>query len=235
MKPLTIVCWKWRSDGNYLTEYGARDVNILAAMLRRNLTIPYTLKLVSDDFDGVDSSIERVQIWTEPNVKVAGNKPNCYRRLRQFAPEARYFLGERVLSLDLDCVITGNLDSILSEDVDFKAWNKGLVAYQGGMILHKPGKFPFLWTEFDPQNTPRETAARRIVGSDQAWISMRMPKGLPVWTKADGILSYKGDLRNCREYLETGELPPNTKIVFYHGQPKPAQCRDRFVLEHWRE
>jgi hypothetical protein len=210
-------------------------VNILAAMLRRNVTIPYRLTCVTDNFEGLNSDIERVQLWSEPNIYVNPKKPNCYRRLKMFSQEARKIFGERILSIDLDCVIVANIDSILDRSEDFVAWNKRGVPYQGGLILHTTGTRSFLWDDFDPKESPKLGKANGFVGSDQAWISSKLPPGEGIWTpERHGVLSYKSHVRAKPEYVQTKKLPEGTKIVFYHGSPKPWETSDPFVQEHYR-
>lgn len=231
---LSVVVWKWKANSEYRQVYTADHVNRFRGMLSRNLTLPHRLVCVSDDFEGLNPDIIQVPIWDFPKVEIKGNKPNCYRRLRMYSKEAREILGERILSIDLDCVIVANIDSLVDRSEDFVAWNKGGVPYQGGMILHTPGTRTFLWDEFDPVESRALGKAKGYCGSDQAWVSARLPAGEAVWTAKDGVLSYKASIRSNVHHAKTGELPPGTKIVFFHGNPKPWELRDRFVREHWR-
>jgi hypothetical protein len=232
---LNVLCWKWGSHKEYRAQYTSDHVNILLWMLKRNLTIPFRLFCITDDDSGIDKEVIPYPIWNYPKVDLNPKKPNCYRRLRMFAAEARQMFGERILSIDLDCVIVANIDSIVSRDEDFVAWNKKGVPYQGGLILHKTGTRRFLWDDFDPKTSPRLGASLGFVGSDQAWISAKLPRNEAVWTpEKHGILSYKANVRNNPEFIRTGKLPDGAKIVFYHGSPKPWETRDSFIQEHWR-
>lgn len=234
---LHILCWKWGSNKDFRAQYYSQHVNILYAMLKRNLTIPFKLTCVTDDPIGVDSAINIYPLWNEPKVDLPPMKPNCYRRLKMFSHDAKTMFGERILSIDLDCVIVGNIDDIVSRDEDFVAWNKGGVPYQGGLILHRTGTRAYLWDEFDPKTSRALGKSKGYVGSDQAWISARLPEGEAVWTPRDGILSYKAHVRGDPELKRTGELPSGAKIVFFHGNPKndaPGMDRYKFIRDHWR-
>jgi hypothetical protein len=232
---LSILSWKWEQPKGYRAEYTAEHVNILSAMLKRNLTIPYKLFCITDDPTGLGKDIEYMPLWSDPYVEVPPNKPNCYRRLKMYSRDAIRMFGERILSIDLDCVIVDNIDSLVDRKEDFVAWNKQGVPYQGGLILHKTGTRVFLWEDFDPAESPKLGKKMNFVGSDQAWVSAKLPAGEGIWTaERHGVLSYKSHIRNNAEYLETGKLPEGAKIIFYHGSPKPWETKDRFVIDHWR-
>jgi hypothetical protein len=48
--------------------------------------------------------------------------PSCYRRLRAFAPDIAATFGQRFVSIDLDCVITGDLRPLWNRSEDFVIW-----------------------------------------------------------------------------------------------------------------
>ncbi len=239
MKTLSILCWKWRGPSGFRSEYTAEHVNILFAMLKRHLTIPFRLFCVTDDAAGISEDVIPWPIWDKPVVKVDPKKPNCYRRLRMYSREAREWWGDRILSIDLDCVIASNIDTIVSRDVDFCAWYKRGVPYQGGLVLHRTGTRPQLWEQFDPIKSPALGRSRGYCGSDQAWVSAKLPHGEAVWTpESHGILSFKAHLRNDPHYKATGLLPKGTTIVFFHGTPKPfdpGMDQHAFIREHYRQ
>lgn len=232
---LSVICWKWKSHDGYTTEYTSEHVNVFAAMLRRNLTVPHRLFCVTDDPSGLDPRILYTPLWNEPDIKLNRDKPNCYRRLKIFSKEAREMFGERILSIDLDCVILANINSLVTRDEDFVGWYKRGVPYQGSMTLHRTGTRTFLWDDFDPATSPMLGASLGYVGSDQAWVSAKLPKGEGVWTPHEhGVLSYKVHVRNHPEYVKHKKLPENAKIVFFHGPLKPWHIADDFVKQHWR-
>ncbi len=69
----------------------------------------------------------------------------------------------------------------------------------------------------------------RRYGSDQEWISKKLrEQGRPGARSypRPWILSYK---RHCRE-----ALPPDSRIVVFHGEPKPHEIRDEHIVGHWK-
>lgn len=227
---LTVVSWKWKSDPKARAQFTAQHVNILHAMLKRNLTLPFRHVCVTDDAAGLNPEIAYHPISENKFLEINPKHPNSYRRLFIYSKEARDVLGERVLSLDLDTIILSNIDSLVDRPEDFVAWNKGGTPYQGAIILHSPGTRTFLWDEFiaNPQKCRQMGRARLYCGSDQAWVSARLGPGEAVWKPKDGIYSYKVHVRNKG-------LPANAKIILCHGTPKPWQMKDDFVQRHWRE
>lgn len=200
---LTVICWKWAGWRNV---YRAEHVNVLQRMLATHLRMPHRLVCVTDDPAGIEC--ETVPLWSEPNVQRAG--PNCYRRLRLFSQDAAQTFGERVLSIDLDCVILDDITPLITDE-DFRIVRGRSARYNGSMWLHLCGTRTFLWDEFDAKTSPK--AASRYVGSDQAWISHRCGEEA-AWDKADGVYHYT--LLDKR-----APLPSNARIVFFAGAMKP--------------
>jgi len=226
---LSILCWKWKSSPSAREQFTSKDVNILYAMLKRNLTIPFKLFCITDDDTGIRKEIEPFPLWNVPDVKNwPAKKPNCFRRLRMYSKEAKGWFGDTIFSIDLDVVILKNIDDIVSREEEFIAWTKGGTRYQGAMILHKTGTRVQLWEAFHPVKVPQMIRDKKLVGSDQAWVSFKLPKNETVWTpEKDGIYSYKFHIRNK-------PLPQNAKIILFHGTPKASQINDKWCRENWK-
>lgn len=217
---LTVVCWKWRS-ATYRTQFSAAAVNVLRRMVARHYDAPHRFVCVTDDADRIGPDVEVVPLWDQhaelPNPTGAA-KPSCYRRLRAFSAEAGALFGPRFVSVDLDCVITGDLRPVWDRPEDFVIWgdtNKR-TPYNGSMWLMDAGARRQVWDRFDPATSPKLGAARGYVGSDQAWIGACLGPGEPTWNTDDGVYSFRVHLRRTR-----GQLPKNARIVFFHGRHNP--------------
>lgn len=221
MEPITAVTWRWTPPPGYRSTFGPETVNTLKRMLRRHCPAITRMVCVTDDPAGIDSDIEAIPLWPDylevPSPHGA-TRPSCYRRLRAFAPDIASVFGPRFVMLDLDCVITGDLTPLLDRPEDFVAWNgtHRQNHYNGSMMLLRAGTRPQVWADFDPARSPREAHEAGFYGSDQAWISHRLGPGEATWTKADGVYSYRNDLRRFSNYL-----PPDARIVFFHGRVDP--------------
>lgn len=225
---LTVVFWKWAQPG-YHTRFTAQHVNILADAIDRHLRQPHEIVLVADDWREVDKRIRPVDLWEGGDEAVNLRGPRCFRRLRAFAPDAASFLGERILSIDLDMAIVGPLDPLVDRDEDFVIWRGAAPAwrgarvnpYNGSMWLLRAGTRPQAWLDYDPARSPAMLRAAGFFGTDQAWLAYRLP-GEATWGREDGVLSYRLDLENGCE-----PLPRSARVVSFHGQASPwdADCQ----------
>lgn len=147
-------------------------------------------------------------------------QPDCYRRLALFSPHA-VLLGDRLVSIDLDCVVFGDLAPLLTPQ-DFKIAKGKISPYNGSMWMLRAGAHPEVFTKFDPNKSPNEAFAHtdpetggNYLGSDQAWISHMLP-GMPTWGPKDGVYMHY----LLPQYTRTVK-PANCRIVFFPGLIKP--------------
>jgi hypothetical protein len=235
---LTVVCWKWTPRRGYRSTFPPATVNTLRAMVARHYPDPHRFMCVTDDADGIDPDIAILPDWRDfdgvPSPH-GGKNPSCYRRLRLFHPAAAEWFGERFISLDLDMVITGDLRPLWNRPEDVVFWGdtnpKPGSHYNGSMMLIRAGSRPQVWSDFDPVNSPRKSLIAKCWGSDQGWISYRLGPGEAKWTRADGVYSFRNDLKEGRQ------LPANAKVVVFHGAHDPWTPYARnwpWVREHYR-
>ena len=120
---ITVVCWKWKKD-DYRSKFESWHVDVLRDMVRRNTSVPHRFVCITDDASGIfDPSVEIIPLWANPAPNYGSHmRPNCFVRLPAFSSEMKSLLGEKFIWLDLDTVITGNIDHILSDEADFKIW-----------------------------------------------------------------------------------------------------------------
>lgn len=227
---ITVLLWKWKQS-NYRSAFNYQHVNTMVKMIGRNLDLPHRVLCITDDPVGI--MCETYPLWDAPDIiPIKEGKPNCYRRLKVFGDFGRE-LGDRLLSIDLDTVITKNMTDLVDRKEDFVIWGdtaKG-THYNGGFWLMTPGTRKQVWDTFVP-DAPRITSSLKIVGSDQAWISHVLGPGEATWSTQDGVYSY-------RNHLNRGfaPLPSNAKVVFFHGQVDPWSARARnirWVRENYR-
>lgn len=222
-EPLTVVCWKWKGWRSHY--YTPAHVHALARMLKKHLKRPYKLVCITDDPTGI-TECETFPIWDDKDEYRLGPRDfNCFRRLRVFSDEISKQLGSRIVSMDLDMLITGDITDLFAGDEDFKIIEGTVADYNGSMFMFKAGTHSDIWDNLpsDPMAVINDhnTKMRKRVnfGSDQAWMSM-MIKDAPVWTTEDGIHPY-------RVIKETG-APPNTRLVYFAGLIKPWQGACKF-------
>lgn len=219
---LTAVLWKW-ADPLSRTRYSAAHVNVLARSIRRHYSGPIRIVCFTDDPDGI-TECETLPIWAEHHKAESvmdRGVPLCLRRLRIFSDEMESLLGPRIVSIDLDALILGELNSLWDRPEDFVGWRvtNGMEprVYNGSMFLLRAGAHSEVWDRFDPAiSVPAMRRAGYCRGSDQSWMAYVLPKDLPHWSAADGVESFRMD------GYHSGKRPGSgTRIVFFHGVVKP--------------
>lgn len=245
---LTIAAYFWLDPYRQRSyRISPEDVRIWNEMVKRNVTIPHRTVCITHRPDLIDF-METVPLDVTKHVP-----GTCTVKLMTWRPDIETVLGKRVCVMDVDCVVTGNLDPVLDRSEDCVFWkNPNYVHggrrgfYQGSMQLLTAGARPELWNDFDPQSTP-QWMNRRFGGAEQCWISERLNTSYPDWgwewkeahwTEADGVYG-AGRLFNGQmgKGIQT-ELPDNARIVFTPGDRAPNQPEMQeahpWIKEHYR-
>lgn len=226
--PLTIVFWLWRGHQGSATRYVPEHANIAARMVHRNLTLKHRIVLLTDHLQAdYDPLLEVVPLWDDwrelKNPFWRSEGPQCYVRLKAFSREAREILGERFVSIDLDCVVVSNLDPLFDRSEDFLIYHRPemreqdrAMVYQGSMWMMRAGAREQVWTDFHGLKSIE--AAREWIGTDQAWIRHRLGPDEPGWTDKDGVYGWHW-IAADRRWLNAP--PPNARIIFFNTRQKP--------------
>ena len=225
---LTVATYWWSPDSQKPSgyhPYTADDVRLLQKQVSRYLSVPHDFAVITDrpGLFADDEAIRAVEIdWT---THVPGT---CFVRLMTFSPKARETIGEKVLQIDLDTIIVGGLDSIVSRTSDIVMWRNpsripweapakaGRPYYNTSLLLHRPGTLAHIWEEFDP----REPRYR----DDQWLLSDKLGPKVPYWDGNDGI--YRLAREDTPGSGVWGTLPENARIVTFPGsEGKPWEPR----------
>lgn len=247
---ITFVCWKWDApravgqrarllQGRPERQFTSEHVNALFEMIARWYRRPFQFVCITDDPEGLNPGIEAMRtpaaaIHDVPLENPCGPKfPNCYRRLWIFSRQAAA-LGERICQLDIDVVVTAELEPLLDRPEDFVGWcdeaeeNK----ISGGIFLLKTGALPEVWEQFDPEKSPREHWEHGHQGSDQGWLSHRLYPPPGRWTRADGLTKLRWTPAGAR-------MPPaGARMVFTTGLTPPWSSATRtmypWIADYWK-
>lgn len=224
---LTVLTWWWNQAGGRAT-YTREHLLIWADMVRRHLTLPHRLAVVTDLVDelpGIDviappRDFENVRIptWGEDR-----GLPQCLRRIAMFEPDAASIFGERFVSMDMDCVVAGSLDPLFDRPDDFVMYRGGHAnrPYNGSMVMMTAGARSQVYTTFTPEGAAE--AGQKYIGSDQAWISHVLGWGEATWGVEDGVIWW-GSQYNGQA--------PEKRIMFFPGNPKPWDVVD-LGIDDW--
>lgn len=244
-----IVLWKWKPTlvNSFRAGYTAEHVNIVAAMIRRAIPrdmLAYRIICVTDDPAGITGA-QCYPLWDDLSdlTNASGHRlPSCYRRLKLYDPQVQDDLdispGDRIVSLDLDVLVTGDLREVLQTPGDFVGWELRGAQHQrvlnGSFQMFTAGHLAFVWKSFIPSVSPNLAHAAGYMGSDQAWLSWHLASRLDDDVKGlkwPAIASYP---------LQTkiqGLFEAN-RLVFFHGQEKPwmptPQAVTPWITKFWR-
>lgn len=195
--------------------YSDVHVRIWAAMIRRNLTLPHTLAVVTDLPGDYGPDVEVIAPPGEfealrlPSWKEA--RPQCLRRLVMFRRDAADLFGaDRIVCTDLDLVVCGSLDPVLDIADDFKITRGTAIrrVYNGSLMSLRLGSRPQVYETFNLEKAIE--AGYQHVGSDQSWIAHSLP-GEKTWGPEDGVRFWGLHQQPIKD----------ARVVFFAGQTKP--------------
>jgi hypothetical protein len=202
---VNVVCIKW---GN---KYSAEYVNKLAAMVKRNLSIPYRFVCLTEDTKGIAPGIETLPL---PDMEIDG-LTGWWHKISMFRPTVHDLEGQ-TLFLDLDVVITGSLDCFFDLPGDFciiKDWAyKSRRMWNSSVFRLEIGKQTNVYEEFIRKGP--DNVMKKLHG-DQNFIT-EVITDATVWP-ADWCQSYK--YHCCVPRDTTPHLPDGAKILIFHGKP----------------
>lgn len=239
---LTVVGFWWSDPARQRSySFGIEHVVVWRNMIERHLSIPHRLAVVTDDLHAVENAgIEAVPIDMAKHVP-----GTVFVRLMLRRPDIGKILGDRILSLDLDCVIVDSLDPIVARtepciwwrNPNFNTASASRAFYQTSVQLFDAGTHPELWRDFDPKRTP-QWVNRRFGGHEQAWVSERVSWDEPHFSDADGIYGAGRLFHGKADRGVQSELPPNARIVSVPGNRAPWQKETQeahpWMAEHYR-
>lgn len=198
---------------------------------------------ITDDPEGIDHDVEIVEL-----PAFYANMQGCYPKIMLFCRETQELFDDRILYMDLDCVVTGPLDGLLPNgDADllihakplrFSVWEvlrskakrrqkrfyKAGFKYNAGLMMLRKYAHTQLCENFDEEKAGNLQQYYHVHGEDQVWIAHNIGFHKDVWTKGHGVYSYVSDMAGRKR----ANLPEDVRIVMFGGSHKPW---DEKVLE----
>lgn len=194
------------------TKYSAEYVNRLAGAVARRTTKPHDFLCLTDDALGL----------TCPTAPIETDLPGWWAKLVLFKPHWA-LRDRRVVFLDLDTVIVGNIDFLLEYDGPFAILRDFYRpdGYGSAIMAFAPG-CEDIWDQFH-----RDTI--NVMHGDQDWILQCVdPEKADRWQDLHPgkIMSYKVD-------CALG-VPEGAAIIAFHGEPRPHEVTHlSWMQEHW--
>ena len=230
---VNVICLK---HGN---KYDHTYVNRLYNMVERNLTIPFNFYCLTENTKDLN---QKIKILPLPKIPVEGwwYKPYVFSQ--------SLGLNGEILFLDLDIVIINNIDCFFNQNKEnlyiirdftratIHKWEK----FNSSVFKFHSGTHSHIWGNFikDPGQ------AVRAMHGDQDWIYKQTKKHYSYWPD-QWCQSYKWEIRKREEIeIRSGkrrfkntrnpEIKPETKILVFHGDPKPEDVEDPIIVNNWR-
>lgn len=218
---LNIVCFKWG------TKFTSKYVNRLYRSIERNVTVPHNFVCFTEDPEGVECE-------TQPFLQ---DLPTWWYIIGLFNPDHGF--KDKVLYMDLDTVITDNIDHIVSWDTDFAITEdfyrpKGL---QTTFIMWRPQWGYFVYDEF-LKLVPPNPGSHFMKGTNGFIEAVTKRSKVDIFQDEfpEEFISYKVHVRDVKQH-KSNSLPGNlntAKVVCYHGNPMPHTLENLdWMKKHW--
>lgn len=216
-----VICINWGS------KYGAEYVNRLYGMVARHVTPPFTFTCFTDNSDGFRSEV-RAEPLPELNFELPVTKKGIWPKCRLWSERLADLEGP-VLFLDLDLVITGNLDAFFSfgepDDVILARNPSNPLERLGQTSVYRfpVGKLLPLLEKF--ARSPLEIAEQYKY--EQRYVTRNAPGGVHFWPKG-WVLHFRQQCRRTfpMNYFKVSKLPDHSKMVIFPGDLNPQDAID---------
>ena len=229
---VTVICVRF---GN---KYGREYVERLRSMVQKHLTIEHEFVCLTDD----QHPIPGVRSIVQPNANYV--KP-WWHKVHMF--DENLDISGRIIYFDLDIVIHRNINKLITNIgntfIGIRDFNRKFHPtwkYLNSSVMSwEHGTQNFIYTDFIKDRM----SAMKLQG-DQDWIWKVANNKIVFWPDS-WIQSYKWEIRSRDELImRTGargfktvsliEPSADCCIAVFHGDPKPQDVMDKFVIDNWR-
>jgi hypothetical protein len=211
-------------------KYGEHYVRRLAASVHRNLTEGHRFVCINDSQRPV-IDIEQFRIRDLALTAVFG----CFARLRLFDPDFQEEIGakpgDRIVSIDLDAVVTGPLDDLFARKDDFSILQHvnttNPCPYNGSLWMFRAGTNAGVWSKFSLDAVAK--VPYHAFPDDQGWFHHMMPDA-GAYGPDCGVYGFKK-----RGWPSGDALPAGAKVVAFPGWRDPQKFEHLdWINRNWR-
>ncbi|WP_199271624.1 glycosyl transferase [Paraglaciecola sp. L3A3] len=214
-----LICINWGS------KYGAEYINRLYAMVARNITPPFSFTCFTDNCRGIRGEV-KLEPLPELDFELPVTEKGIWPKCRLWNEKLGHLSGP-VLFLDLDLVITGNLDDFFSfgnpDDVILARNPSNPLERLGQTSIYRfpVGKLLPLLEQFS--KSPAEIA--KSYKYEQRYVTRNAPNGIKFWPKP-WVLHFR---HHCRptfpfNYFIPAKCPASSKVVIFPGDLNPVDA-----------
>jgi len=196
------------------TKYDATYVNRLAFHVEQHTTVPHEFLCLTYDPVGVLC----------PTAPIDTDLPGWWSKLVLFKPHWA-LKDRRVVFLDLDTVIVGNIDFLLEYDGPFCILRDFYrpETYGSAVMSFAPG-CEEIWDTFQQD-------VMRTMHGDQDWLLQCIDPSLADrWQDL-----YPGKIVSYKVHCSQG-IPEGARVICFHGSPRPHEVTHlTWMQEHWHD
>jgi len=218
-------------------------VERLYNMLKANCSYEIRMHVFTESTRNVPAPYIKHVLTEWPGI--SGHRKSWWYKMQMFNSE--HFRG-RLLYLDLDTVITKNLDWMwdTSEEYfwsirDFKyLWRPSWQGLNSSVMLWDTQKYHWIWDKFSSQNI---NAIVRLFHGDQDFLASILSGKETRFFDAATVKSWRWEIKDggfdvrTQQYKQPGAgslIDPATCIMVFHGKPKPHQLQDSVIDKYWK-
>jgi hypothetical protein len=201
--------------------------------------VPFEFHCLTEDPQGLDAEIKTISLPSHPGIKT------WWSKLYMFSTELP--IKGTILYFDLDVIVFNNIDRLFSHNkgqfMIIRDFNRCRVSdwklSNSSVMRWEAGKLDYLWREF----AANPVSVMRSNHGDQDWITKRAHNDIVHWPD-EWIRSYKWEMipRNSRPITKGNKkvfehkpsIQHDNMVAVFHGEPKPSNCGDPFVIDNWR-
>lgn len=230
---LIINSWLWGD------KYPAHYANKLFASLCRQMSDPFRFILNTNQPNLAFNRTLNFETWPidQRDMELLYT-PGCFARLRMFDKQwqrERFISpGDRIVDIDLDAVITGDLSAAFARLGEFfilqNVNSTNPCPYNGSVWMLRAGERQDVWSDFSLATYKERGVSFHAFPDDQGWFHHKFPIA-SAWGKDDGFYAFKK-----RGWPAGDELPKDARFVAFPGWRDPSKFTHiPWVKDNWRE
>lgn len=228
-----VICLKHGAKYNF--DY----VNRLYSMVRRHSTYEINFYCITENPYNLHPDIKILPLPSNISLQGWWYKPYVFSK--NFP-----VIGD-LLFIDLDVVIIKNIDCFWDYEPDkfciIRDFTRSQISdwkrFNSSIFKLKSGSFPNVW-----ENLVNDLNQSKRMHGDQDWIYSQIKHNFQFWPD-EWIRSYKWEIRNRNDVIKIGlkrqfkeianpTVDSRTKILVFHGDPKPSDVQDPIIVDNWQ-
>lgn len=226
---LIVSTWLWGKKWG--TDYSQK----LFVGLKRNIRQEFRTVLISDQTypDSGADVVCAIPRDDYPLLAILG----CLARMRVFSASMQEQMGakkgDRIVNIDVDAVVTGELDPLFDRDDEFtilQGFNStNPCPFNGSLWMFRAGERHDVSDDFSLEQYHARKVPFHAIPDDQGWLHYKFPDA-KAYTPKDGAYCFK------KKTWSSGDdaLPAGARVVAFPGRDPAKFLHLAWVKRHWQ-